>query len=154
MTTRVRTRSHASGGQKRRGMSQGGEDGYVTIWMLLWTPVLIAGLVAIVDYGAAIQARALASDVAVGAARAGAAQVVSVAGAGPQIDPDPALANAAGYVAEADARAPERMGLTAAYQIEPDTVTVTVTVTYDPWLLDTMTNTFTRTEQAQMQVGR
>ncbi len=140
--------------RRRRRLNPRADDGYVTIWMLLWTPVLIAGLVAIVDYGAAIQARALASDVAIGAARAGAAQVVSVAGEGPRIDTDPALATATGYVTEADARAPERIGLTATYQIAPDTVTVTVTVTYDPWLLDTMTNTFTRTETAQMQVGR
>ncbi len=130
------------------------EDGYVTIWMLLWTPVLLVGLAAIVDYGAAIQARALASDVALGAARAGAAEVESVTGAGPRINAPAAVASATGYVAEAAGRSPQRTGLTATYSTGPDAVTVTVTVSYEPWLLRNITGTFTRAETAQMQVGR
>lgn len=133
---------------------RGSEDGYVTIWMLLWTPVLVVGLATIVDYGAGIQARALASDAAIGAARAGAAQVVSVTGEGPAIDNRSALASAADYVAQANQEAPDRVDLVGAYEIDADTIEVTVTVTYDPWLLDTMITTFTRTERAQMQVGQ
>ena len=126
----------------------------MTIWMLLWTPVLLVGLAAIVDYGAAIRARALASDVAMGAARAGAAEVVSITGEGPQIDSPAAVARASAYVTDAAGRAPQGTSLTAAYSTGPATVTVTVTVTFEPWLLRNMTDTFTRTETAQMQVGR
>ncbi len=148
------TRLHRFRRTRPASSLRGSEDGYVTIWMLLWTPVLVAGLATIVDYGAGIQARALASDAAIGAARAGAAQVVSVTGEGPAIDNPAALASAADYVAQANREAPNRVDLAGSYRIDADTVEVTVTVTYDPWLLETMTTTFTRNERAQMQVGQ
>jgi Flp pilus assembly protein TadG len=138
----------------RVGRRLGSEDGYVTIWMLLWLPVLLLGLAMIVDYGASIQTRALASDVALGAARAGAVEVVSVAKAGPEVDGPAAVTNAAAYVTQAQHQAPAGVTLTATYQTTADTVTVTVTATYDPRFLRTMTATFTRTEQAQIQAGR
>lgn len=130
------------------------EDGSVTVWMLLWTPVLVLCLGLIVDYGAAIQARALASDVAVGAARAGAVEVVSVTGEGARIDPAAALAAASAYVADSRRGAPDRVSLRATYQVAGDSVEVTVTATYEPRILDSMTGTFTRTERAELQVGQ
>lgn len=130
------------------------EAGSVTIWMLLWIPILVVCVGAIVDYGAAIQTRALAADVALGASRAGAVEVVSVTGEGPQIDSRTAVASAADYVAAAQRRAPAHVILTATYQPGADTMTVTVTANYEPQLLRTVGGTFTRTEVARMKVGQ
>lgn len=130
------------------------ERGSVTIWMLLWTPVLVLCIGAIVDYGAAIQTRALAADVALGTARAGAVQVVSVTGEGPEIDSHSAVAAAAAYVAEAQRRAPAGVELTATYEPTVRSMTVTVTARYQPRLLRTVDGTFTRTETAELRVGQ
>ncbi len=126
----------------------------MTIWMLLWTPVLVLCLGMIVDYGGALQARALASDVALGAARAGAVEVVSVTGQGVRIDQPAAGDAVAAYVAEAQALAPDGISLTASHRTAADAVEVTVTAAYDPRILDSMAGTFTRTEKVEMRAGQ
>jgi Flp pilus assembly protein TadG len=120
--------------------------------MLLWTPVLALGLGAIVDYGAAIDTRAFASDAAFGAARAGTVHVIAEAGRGPALDQNAAVTAANAYLDQVDP--PPRVDLTATVDTTATTVTVTVTVNHHPRLITGMASTFTRTETAEMQVGQ
>jgi Flp pilus assembly protein TadG len=120
--------------------------------MLLWIPVLALGLGAIVDYGAAIETRAFASDTAFSAARTGAVHVAAVTGQGTVLD-QPAAA-AAALAAVEQTEPPPRVELTATVDTTATTVTVTVTATYEPRLIHGMAATFTRTETAELQIGQ
>jgi Flp pilus assembly protein TadG len=124
----------------------------VTIWMLLWIPVLALGLGAIVDYGAAIGTRAFASDAAFGAARAGAVHLVAVTGQGAALDQPDAETAALVYIDQVER--PPRVELAATVTTTPTAVTVTVTASYQPRLITGMASTFTRTETAEVQLGQ
>lgn len=128
------------------------DRGDVSIWMLLWVPVLVLGFSTVVDYGGAVRTRAFASDAALGASQAGAIEVQTVTGGGAQLRQPEALAAAQAYVAAIDV--PERTSITATYAVSPTEVAVTVTAVYDPVFLAGIDKSFTRTELAEVVSGQ
>ena len=133
----------------RRRWNARDERGHVTVLLVVMAPVLVFGFVGLVwDGGQAVNTRARVEDVAFGAARAAAAEVV-VAGSVARLDASAAAARAHAYLV----RYPEVSGTVS---VSGNQVTVHATGIYDPLLLGALGQTswtFTATHTAQAQVG-
>lgn len=126
-----------------------GESGQVTIMMVILAPILIFGFVGLLwDGGQGVNRRAEVEDVAFGAARVAAAQIV-VGPEGVALDPTAAVSEANVYIN----RFPDISG---SVTISGNTVTVTTQGSYDPEFLAVIgvdAWSFTATHTAETQVG-
>ncbi|MEU7802753.1 pilus assembly protein TadG-related protein [Micromonospora arborensis] len=111
----------------------GGDDGRVSVFFAIITPAFLAMIGLVVDGGAQVRALQRADNIAAEAARAAGQAIqagVAIAGGEKHIDHAAAAAAVQAYLGALD-------GVTGQLVVDDDQhLTVTVTVTYDPILLD------------------
>ncbi|MCL7455971.1 pilus assembly protein [Micromonospora sp. MSM11] len=111
----------------------GDDDGRVTIWFAVLTPALLALIGLVVDGGAKVRAYQRADNIAAEAARAGGQAIKAgqaIDGGTKEIDPSVAATAVQAYLDDLD-------GVTGTVTVDgAQQLTVTVTVTYNPILLD------------------
>ncbi|RKF24669.1 TadE/TadG family type IV pilus assembly protein [Micromonospora globbae] len=109
------------------------DDGRVTIWFAVLAPAFLALIGLIVDGGAKVRAYQRADNIAAEAARAGGQAIKAgqaIDGGAKEIDPSRAASAVQAYLDDLD-------GVAGSVRVNnPQQLTVTVTVTYNPILLD------------------
>ncbi len=125
-----------------------GDEGGVELFVLIVTVVLVAALGLVVDLGGRMRASDNAAWTAQQAARAAAEQV---SGAHAQAGVLPVVASSSGVAAAEQVIA--TAGMTGTVAVVGDTVTVTVSTTYDPMILDAG-SAWTVTETATARIAR
>lgn len=109
------------------------DHGRVTVWFAVLAPAFLALLGLVVDGGAKVRALQRADNIAAEAARAGGQAInagQAIDGGAKELDSDLAVAAVYAYLNALD-------GVTGSVTIDSaQKLTVTVTVTYDPILLD------------------
>ncbi|MEU8314998.1 TadE/TadG family type IV pilus assembly protein [Micromonospora sp. NPDC049033] len=111
----------------------GADDGRVTIWFAVLTPAFLALIGLVVDGGAKVRAYQRADNIAAEAARAGGQAIKAgqaIDGGTKEIDASRAANAVQAYLGDLD-------GVTGSVTVDgTQQLTVTVTVTYNPILLD------------------
>ncbi|GGM23794.1 TadE/TadG family type IV pilus assembly protein [Dactylosporangium sucinum] len=109
------------------------DDGRITVWFAILVPAFLSLVGLIVDGGGKVRALQRADNIAAEAARAGGQAIrgaLAIDGGAKEIDPTLAVAAVQAYLGALE-------GVTGTVTIDSaQTLSVTVTVTYDPILLD------------------
>ncbi|MFD6608642.1 TadE/TadG family type IV pilus assembly protein [Micromonospora chalcea] len=110
-----------------------GDDGRVTVWFAVLVPAFLALIGLVVDGGAKVRAYQRADNIAAEAARAGGQAIKAgqaIDGGNKEIEPSVAADAVQAYLDDLD-------GVTGSVTVDgAQQLTVTVTVTYNPILLD------------------
>ncbi|MFD6731393.1 TadE/TadG family type IV pilus assembly protein [Micromonospora aurantiaca] len=110
-----------------------GDDGRVTVWFAVLVPAFLALIGLVVDGGAKVRAYQRADNIAAEAARAGGQAIKAgqaIDGGNKEIEPSVAADAVRAYLDDLD-------GVTGSVTVDgAQQLTVTVTVTYNPILLD------------------